>query len=197
MGNNKRWRIMGTAISWVLPIKKEKLLVWKICYEETVTENSAAKQLDTKFPPESWQKCRYLQSSNSATTNHQGTDMSLVVLLGSSKVSSRPFYTWSYQCSVMRGSVHAQTPWRPKEKALQCLGISFSDNSWISSVHIKHDRRKPLLRSLGLDMFPTFPSLSEENNSTSTTSGLKIGCLLCRVIDRITWASHSFSTHVL
>lgn len=47
------------------------------------------------------------------------------------------------------------------------------DNSWISIVHIKHDRRKPLLRSLGLDMFTSFPSLSEENNSTSTTSWSK------------------------
>lgn len=31
------------------------------------------------------------------------------------------------------------------------------DNSWISIVRIKHDRRKPLLRSLGLDMFTSFP----------------------------------------
>lgn len=50
----------------------------------------------------------------------------------------------------------------------------------ISSAHLKHDSRKPLLRSLGLDRFTSFPSLSEETNSTSTSSWLKIECLQCR-----------------
>lgn len=113
------------------------------------------------------------------------------------KFSSRHFYTWGYQLQCDEGLSSCTNPLRTQGEGTPVPWNILLDNSWTSIVHIKHDRRKPLLRSLGLDMFTSFPSLSEENNSTSTTSPMKKRCLLCRIIGRITWVSHSFSTHIL
>lgn len=114
---------MGIAISWVLPIKGETLLVWKEnCYEETATDISAAKQLDTKFPPSCHWRYQYLQNPHSATTCHGVTDLLSVRSLRDLKVFFQAFLhlNLAVWCGEELGSCikPPEDPWRMYFNAL-------------------------------------------------------------------------------